>query len=507
MELEQLRAVVLQHLQEHTEHGYEPIDPKDIEVSALRGQGQSWGQVRVSFPMMQVRRNGVRSAWMAAKWQNQTMTVGTTDDLNWYQQDIEEIKKHLSELGYRVVDDGHERTEENSRHAAAAEDDKLTAPIWSLVLSALGLILVVGVAATWFTYTRSSSSPLSAVTRRSKEGEESKDDGLEFELDFPQATFDEWEVEFSDLQLGDVVGVGAEGRVYQGQFQGQTVAVKETLLVTSPRGTEGLNNKDEQQLMLQESELLRRLVHPSIITYYGTAFNRHSVYVVIEWAIGSLDYYLYHNKDQQHTMQMLAAPLDSLGSKLDTILQIAQGVHFLHTRRVIHRDLKTQNVLVTRVEPSSGNLVCKLTDFGLACMQNKRLKTSNVGTPAYLAPEVLSSEAACEYSESVDVYSFGILLIEILSKERPYAEQASNLDVVALAILILKGTRPRIHEAIPTALKDLASSCWRDTPKERPTMGQVLHRLQQFLQDSQKSRSGMSDMQYQNPMLGQLEWI
>lgn len=263
-------------------------------------------------------------------------------------------------------------------------------------------------------------------------------------------------IKYAALRLGKCIAHGAEGRVYKAHYQGQLVAVKEIVI------TEAM----QVQKIKQEALILQHLVHPAVIHYYGTAYREGgaSILLVMEFALGSLEKFLYKQ----------SRPLKSLESKFHAITQIAEGLSFLHSRSVIHRDLKPSNLLVTR-HTRDGMLTIKLADFGMACMHDNVQKSSNVGTPSYLAPEVLSQTETCEYNELADVYAFGILLNEIFAAEKPYwdTHQEATFNLMGLMLKIQHGFRPKLATKAPPLVQALISNCWAAKPADRPNMDRV----------------------------------
>ncbi|XP_006033260.1 mitogen-activated protein kinase kinase kinase 11, partial [Alligator sinensis] len=159
---------------------------------------------------------------------------------------------------------------------------------------------------------------------------------------------------------------------------------------------------------------------------------------------------------------------------VDWALQIARGMRYLHAVPVIHRDLKSNNVLLAEpVDPEApGGNTLKITDFGLAREWNRTTKMSAAGTYAWMAPEVIKSST---FSRGSDVWSYGVLLWELLTGEVPYR----GIDGLAVAygVAVNKLTLP-IPSTCPEPFAQLMAECWDQDPHERPSFGAVLSQLE-----------------------------
>ena len=156
-----------------------------------------------------------------------------------------------------------------------------------------------------------------------------------------------------------------------------------------------------------------------------------------------------------------------------TAVGIARALEFLHAHNILYRDLKPTNIGFT----SEGNV--KLFDFGLARLiddpdKDRRL-TWGAGTPRYMAPECATSQ---QYGFPADVYSFGMLLWEISTLQRPFAF-ASTLEVLQRLVV---SSRPSLRKITSKTVKELLKACWSPTPDARPTMGLVRRQLEHHCQ-------------------------
>merc|ERR1712048_74094 len=142
---------------------------------------------------------------------------------------------------------------------------------------------------------------------------------------------------------------------------------------------------------------------------------------------------------------------------LPILRDIAHGLRFLHAAkpRVIHGDLKAQNILV------DSKFRAKVADFGLS--QKRRVGAT--GTPYWMAPELLSGESG--NTAASDVYSFGIILYEVYSRKDPYEGEKSS-EVLKLIVDPNVNKRPYVPESCPTQVKNLMSDCVLRNPNQRP---------------------------------------
>ncbi|GAU98326.1 hypothetical protein RvY_09487 [Ramazzottius varieornatus] len=259
------------------------------------------------------------------------------------------------------------------------------------------------------------------------------------------------DIPYRDLQFKEVVGRGSFGVVYRAKWKGQIVAIKRA------------ETETELQSFRMEVQQLQRVCHPNIITILGVSSDesQNPLCLVMEFAdCGSL-YNLLHGED---------IPQYSCSHAVSWLLQCARGVAYLHNMRpkpLIHRDLKPPNILLT----DSGRQ-CKLCDFGTACEARTYL-TNNRGSAAWMAPEVFESN---KYTEKCDVFSFGIIIWEVLTRRRPYDEAGGNIYRIMWAIH--RGIRPPLIRGCPALIETLMTQCWAKDPQERPRMIEVVKILE-----------------------------
>ncbi|GIL76861.1 hypothetical protein Vretifemale_6388 [Volvox reticuliferus] len=219
---------------------------------------------------------------------------------------------------------------------------------------------------------------------------------------------------------------------------------------------------------LQEVGVLARIRHPNIVRLLAACTRPPHMCLVMERMEMSLERLMYGNDPGGGIM--------SLEKILHIGIQIAVGLEYLHPT-IIHRDLKPANLLLSNA--ASLTPVVKLADFGLSRLQTSVLITRNVevGTVAYMAPEVLNIDN-CAVTHRVDIYAWGVILWEMLAGFRPWA----GLTLVQIAAAVTFGRqRPPLEllrpERCPPKLKSLIQRCWDEVPERRPAAAEVVKEL------------------------------
>lgn len=162
--------------------------------------------------------------------------------------------------------------------------------------------------------------------------------------------------------------------------------------------------------------------------------------------------------------------------KLDVCLQIASTMAYLHSLRICHRDLKPQNILM-----AAENQV-KVADFGLANVGDSSHSSmaTFAGTISYMDPVILRGES--HYTNAADVYSFGVMMNEILSGEAPYKSSENQFQIMFGVGSGFLGIE--IPSSLPEGIQALISSCISRDPKLRPTFVDIVEQIQNVLEQS-----------------------
>ncbi|KAI1886417.1 hypothetical protein AGOR_G00213800 [Albula goreensis] len=266
------------------------------------------------------------------------------------------------------------------------------------------------------------------------------------------------QIVFSELVLEEIIGVGGFGKVYRGTWKDQEVAVK------AARQDPDEDITATADGVKQEAKLFSMLQHPNIIKLEGVCLEEPNLCLVMEYARGgTLNRALTGRRIPPHIL-------------VNWAVQIARGMHYLHEEAVvpiIHRDLKSSNILLLeKIENDDiGKKTLKITDFGLAREWHKTTKMSAAGTYSWMAPEVIKSSL---FSKGSDVWSYGVLLWELLTGEVPYR----GIDGLAVAygVAVNKLTLP-IPSTCPDPFTRLLEDCWEQDPHIRPSFAAILEQL------------------------------
>ncbi|KAI5069934.1 hypothetical protein GOP47_0014277 [Adiantum capillus-veneris] len=262
---------------------------------------------------------------------------------------------------------------------------------------------------------------------------------------------DDWELDSNLLKLEHKVASGSFGDLYKGTYCGQDVAIK--LLKH-----ENFSSQIEREFS-QEVFIMRKVRHKNVVQFIGACTKASRFCIVTEFMAGGSLYDYLHRQNRVFKSPML----------LRVALDIAKGMDYLHQNNIIHRDLKAANLLLDE------NEVVKVADFGVARFQSQSgAMTAETGTYRWMAPEVISH---LPYGHKADIFSFGIVLWELLTGKLPY----ESMNPVQAAIGVRQGLRPQIPEQTPPELSDLIKRCWHDNPSERPDFCEISSVLQILL--------------------------
>ena len=256
-------------------------------------------------------------------------------------------------------------------------------------------------------------------------------------------------ISYESLGLGKKIGQGGFSEIFESQWMGIPVAVK---VIFDPNINEALleefNNEIEKLFILR---------HPYIIQLYGITDSEKNqkLAVITELAPkGSLFDYLHKNSKTKNNL--------SLEFKNKITKQLVHTMAYIHSRGYVHRDLKTQNILLDK------NLDMKLCDFGLTKLKSELNSGSGqfAGTPCYMAPELFDRKF---YDDKVDVFAFGTVVWEIYTQKIPYF----NCEALEIKQKVTKGEELICSSIVPKQIVSLIEKCRRVKPSERPSFSDI----------------------------------
>lgn len=286
-----------------------------------------------------------------------------------------------------------------------------------------------------------------------------------------------WEIDLAKLDIRSVIAHGTYGTVYRGTYDGQDVAVK-----VLDWGEDGIATAAETTALRasfrQEVAVWQKLDHPNVTKFIGASMGTANLKipsntspdainslptracsVVVEYLPGgTLKKYLIRNWQKKLAFKVV----------IQLALDLARGLSYLHSKKIVHRDVKSENMLL------DSHRALKIADFGVARVeaQNPRDMTGETGTLGYMAPEVLDGKP---YNRKCDVYSFGICFWEIYCCDMPYPD----LSFAEVSSAVVKqNLRPEIPRCCPSSVANIMRRCWDANPEKRPEMDEVVKLLE-----------------------------
>jgi tRNA A-37 threonylcarbamoyl transferase component Bud32 len=260
------------------------------------------------------------------------------------------------------------------------------------------------------------------------------------------------QVHYFELTFEKKIAQGSFTRVFRGQWHDRTVAIK--ILQD--------HTEANRAQFIREVQIMDSLRHPNIVPLYGVSLEEgNNPCLVMEYLEGgSLFDRLGGSPLTAEQQQRIA-------------LDIAHGLQYLHDRDVLHRDLKSSHVLLNNQHEA------KLTDFGLAKSQAAFVQTAAERSEAiaWMAPECLEGK---DHTPSADIYSYGMLLWEIFTQQRPYTAWKDKKQIEKD---VLAGQREKIPDIVVPPLADLIRRCWQPDPQKRPALSEIVKILKDYFSE------------------------
>lgn len=253
-------------------------------------------------------------------------------------------------------------------------------------------------------------------------------------------------IDLRDYQNIRVIGKGAFGAVilYQNIYTGWEVAIKTVF-----------KNTREIEFFKREIEILINCYDPFLLDFVGFSMEG-SLSIATEYMRNGSLWDLIHNNSNTKLNPT---------QKTNIAIGIAHGMRYLHSKGIIHRDLKSPNIFLDE------NYLPKIADFGLSRFCDSEFMTQSIGTPQWMPMEQLSS---CNYGPPVDVYAFGMILYELETGEVPF----DGMNSVEIFKALERDETPKLNHN--RSLEKLIKSCWCKDPEKRPTFDQIFLELSSF---------------------------
>lgn len=300
-----------------------------------------------------------------------------------------------------------------------------------------------------------------------------KELSLPFEL-FSSLTTSIKELNYDEIELGQVIGVGSFGTVLKGKWRDMNIAIKclktmKTNLVPGLIEHENFDLTDIEEFQREIETMSRVCNHMFIIQLIGVVKVPVLCVVTAFYENGSLE-------------DLLVLDKKGLKNSIDTTtlirfaLETAIGIRHLHLEGIVHRDLAARNLLV------DSNFHIRVSDFGFSRMKergaSKGYTQSSLGPIRWSSPEAMRKK---KFSESSDVFSYGVVLYEIFVQEPPW----KDMETIDVVIAVCGGERMSIPNVtkLPPSIVHLMSTCWSQDPDSRPPLPSIISILRE-LQDS-----------------------
>ncbi|EKE38509.1 hypothetical protein ENUP19_0229G0029 [Entamoeba nuttalli] len=260
-------------------------------------------------------------------------------------------------------------------------------------------------------------------------------------------------------------GEGSFGIVYEGIFRGRKVAIKK------------MKNLEDNEEVMEEFEkevsMLDKFRCDYIINFFGACCLKDHICIVTEYAeYGSIRELIVKKKES----------IPKLAIRLRFLLDAAKGIQYLHNNNILHRDIKPDNILVMSFDEKN-TVMTKLTDFGssrnINMLMTNMTFTKGIGTPIYMAPEVLNQE---KYKKEADIYSFAITMYEVGQWNDPFPKNDERFGFPwKIAEFITSGKRLEQPPLIPESLYSIITHSWTQNPKQRLLISSIINSLKTII--------------------------
>eukprot|EP01102_Stenamoeba_stenopodia_P008171 TRINITY_DN2329_c0_g1_i1.p1 TRINITY_DN2329_c0_g1~~TRINITY_DN2329_c0_g1_i1.p1 ORF type:complete len:1416 (-),score=301.38 TRINITY_DN2329_c0_g1_i1:218-4465(-) len=283
-----------------------------------------------------------------------------------------------------------------------------------------------------------------------KKAEESALPPIVHYLKNPEREKASWEVSADEIEFGKMIGRGAYGEVYEGKFRGKRVAIKKLL------GT--IRQEDVFKSFVKEIEFLAKFKNPHVLEFHAACLEHPNLCVVTDFMDrGTVnDVVTKENVEWKRIVNMA--------------IDAAKGLQYMHENKILHKDIKSFNFLV------ANDYRVVIADFG--CSEEidpNDNKAGLLGTFNWMPPEAFDPGV---YDTKSDIFSYGMVLWEMLTAQIPYGTVNNQLMVLQL---IDSAERPHIPAAAPETFANLIRACWDASPEKRPDWNEIITTLESLL--------------------------
>jgi predicted Ser/Thr protein kinase len=289
-------------------------------------------------------------------------------------------------------------------------------------------------------------------------------------------------IPLKDLMLIETLGKGRVSTIYRAAWQKRPNASLQPhggiKMVALKVATVDPKSGDAFALdeLRHEADIAAMLQHKNICDLVGVANDSDCFGLAYEFCEGG-------------SLLDLLADSSRYYEYLPIALDIASGMAYLHSRNLIHRDLKPSNILMTNENRA------KVADFGMSVANYGQELTAETGTYRYMSPEVIRHES---YSSNADVYSFGVLLWQLITREVPFA----TMSPIQTAYAVAQGERPSIPDSVPARLREIIITCWDQDSHKRPSFTYIAMALADYAKMAfNPANVGAQTVQIANEML------
>ncbi|PPD96847.1 hypothetical protein GOBAR_DD06115 [Gossypium barbadense] len=305
-------------------------------------------------------------------------------------------------------------------------------------------------------------------------------------VEIPTDGTDVWEIDARQLKIENRIASGSYADLYRGTYCSQEVAIK----VLKPEQI----TREMLREFSQEVYIMRKIRHKNVVQFIGACTRSPNLCIVTVFDSGICASSEFMARGSIYDYLHKQRGVFKLPSLLKVAVDVSKGMNYLHQNNIIHRDLKTANLLMDE------NQVVKVADFGVARVQSQSgVMTAETGTYRWMAPEVIEHKP---YDHKADVFSFGISLWELLTGELPYGLLTPLQAAVAVVQKVYKSEtltycanneedlRPTIPKHTHPRLRELLERCWLQDPSQRPNFSEIIDILKQIAKEVKVADEG-----------------